>query len=260
METEDKLVLMCPRVDLYKISSNIERKQFKKIQEWKVDSPCWSGRLRILGDPLNYYIILFENRNNHQAFAKCLINEYPSDLIEPISDSGKHLAIQLEDKCGKRDFYGLVFDDRSDSNEFRSVLKQLKGNTIKIARHLNAIIDTKSTTSNSNNKINCSTAKFNQEFELKFFKTYPLELAKLNDFPNNFIRAINRLQIAHNENLRQFYDENDEQLFHLDELFKRFKIQAKEQVNHVIIAPRVMLNDINNSTKQKKRTATLAEM
>jgi hypothetical protein len=257
MDTDDKLVLMCPRVDLYKISSNIEKKYFKKIQDWKKDLPCWSGRLRILGDSLNYYLILFENRNNHQAFAKCLINEYPNDLIESISDSGKHLAIQLEDKNGKRDFYGLVFDDRSDAVEFRSVLKQLKGTSIKLDRQLNTL-DAKSAT-NSNYSSDASS-QFNQEFELKFFKTYPLELAKLNDFPNNFVRAINRLQIAHSENLRQFYDENDEQLFHLDELFKRFRHQAKEQVNHVIISPRVILNDINSKNKQVKRTATLAEM
>ncbi|GMS83830.1 hypothetical protein PENTCL1PPCAC_6005 [Pristionchus entomophagus] len=93
-----------------------------KAADWKLDSPDWTGRMRLVSvsDKL---VLKLEDKSNGQLYAKCPIDTYPSVAIEAVSDSSRYFVIRLQNDSGQSAFVGLGFQDRSDSFDLNVALQ-----------------------------------------------------------------------------------------------------------------------------------------
>ncbi|GFN74291.1 adaptin ear-binding coat-associated protein 1 [Plakobranchus ocellatus] len=85
-----------------------------RADEWKLDSPDWTGRLRVVSKGKELFIRL-EDRNSGELFAQCPVEAHPGIAVEPVTDSSRYFVLRIKDDSGRSAFIGIGFHDRSDS-------------------------------------------------------------------------------------------------------------------------------------------------
>ncbi|KAL3103755.1 hypothetical protein niasHS_001357 [Heterodera schachtii] len=113
-ESAYELVLLVkPEVFIYKIPPLTGNKGYKAA-DWKLDSPDWVGRLRLIsiGDKLE---IRLEDKTSGELFAKAPIGQLNSVDYESVSDSSRYFVVRLRSDNAQTAFVGIGFADRADS-------------------------------------------------------------------------------------------------------------------------------------------------
>ncbi|KAF8362994.1 ncap-1 [Pristionchus pacificus] len=93
-----------------------------KAADWKLDTPDWTGRMRLVS-VADKLVLKLEDKSNGQLYAKCPIETYPGVAIEAVTDSSRYFVIRLQNDSGQSAFVGLGFQDRSDSFDLNVALQ-----------------------------------------------------------------------------------------------------------------------------------------
>ncbi|CAL8078948.1 unnamed protein product [Calicophoron daubneyi] len=112
MEYENVL-LVKNEVFVYRIPPRQSNRGYRAA-DWGLDSPCWTGRLRVVVKGKDLTIKL-EDRNTGELFAACPVDAYPGIAVEPVLDSSRYFVIRLVADDGRTTFTGIGFSERSDS-------------------------------------------------------------------------------------------------------------------------------------------------
>jgi hypothetical protein len=118
----ERILLVKPEVFMYKIPPRTSNRAYR-ANEWDLEKPDWTGRLRIvsLGPKC---IIKLEDKNSGDLFAACPVDMYPSQAVEGVSDSSRYFVVRLkDDAAGRTAFVGIGFVDRADSFDFNVALQ-----------------------------------------------------------------------------------------------------------------------------------------
>ena len=121
-ETYESLCLLKPEVNVYVIPPRQSTTRKHRAADWKLDSPNFICRLKIIakGDQC---LIRLEDRQTGAHFATCPIDTYPSMAVETVEDSTRYFVIRVQNDNGQQAFLGLGFADRSDSFDFNVALQ-----------------------------------------------------------------------------------------------------------------------------------------
>jgi len=120
-----------------------------RANEWTLDSPEWTGRMRVVVKS-GSLLIKLEDKSSGQLFAQAPVDTYPGVAIEAVSDSSRYFVIRVQDdngtliikkilvflcpflnnlpnlnltSSGRSAFLGIGFADRSDSFDLNVALQ-----------------------------------------------------------------------------------------------------------------------------------------
>uniref|UniRef100_A0A0N4ZHP2 DUF1681 domain-containing protein n=1 Tax=Parastrongyloides trichosuri TaxID=131310 RepID=A0A0N4ZHP2_PARTI len=132
MDDYESIILVKPEVYIYRIPPLVTASGHKAA-DWKLDSPDWTGRMRLVSKGKKLELCL-DDKSTGQLYAKAPIDSLESHAIEAVVDSSRYFVLQLRSDTGKSAFVGLGFADRSDSfdlnvalqDHFRSVQKEVE--------------------------------------------------------------------------------------------------------------------------------------
>ena len=121
-EMYESVGLVKPEVNVYVIPPRQSTTRKHRAADWKLDSPNYLCRLKIIskGDKC---LIRLEDRNTGAHFATCPIESYPSIAVETVEDSTRYFVVRVQNDNGQQAFLGLGFADRSDSFDFNVALQ-----------------------------------------------------------------------------------------------------------------------------------------
>ncbi|CAJ0931988.1 unnamed protein product, partial [Mesorhabditis belari] len=121
MAEYESVALVKPEVFVYRIPPLTTNRGYKAA-EWNLDTPDWTGRLRLvsIGKKLE---VRLEDRASGQLYAKAPIESYPGVGLEPVSDSSRYFALRLMNETGQTAFVGIGFSDRGDSFDLNVALQ-----------------------------------------------------------------------------------------------------------------------------------------
>jgi len=120
-EDYESVLLVKHEVFVYKIPP-LASARGHKAADWKLDSPDFVGRLRLVSRGKNLDLKL-EDKSSGDLFAKCPVDKYPGTSIEPVTDSSRYFVIRLQDDNGRTAFIGIGFADRGDSFDLNVALQ-----------------------------------------------------------------------------------------------------------------------------------------
>ncbi|XP_005099308.1 adaptin ear-binding coat-associated protein 1 [Aplysia californica] len=109
----ERVLCVKNEVLVYKIPPRPSNRGYR-ADEWKLDAPDWTGRLRIVSLEKELFLKL-EDKNSGELFAQCPVDAYPGIAVEPVMDSSRYFVIRIKDGSGRSAFIGIGFHDRSDS-------------------------------------------------------------------------------------------------------------------------------------------------
>ncbi|XP_013786483.1 NECAP-like protein CG9132 [Limulus polyphemus] len=121
MDEYERVLLVKQEVFIYKIPPRTSNRGYRAA-DWKLDSPDFTGRLRIVTKG-SECILKIEDRNNGELFAKCLVDKYPGIAVEPVVDSSRYFVLRIQDDSGHSAFIGIGFADRGDSFDLNVALQ-----------------------------------------------------------------------------------------------------------------------------------------
>lgn len=70
-----------------------------RAADWKLDSPDWVSRLKVMSKGKECYICI-EDKNSGELFAKAPVPAYPGEAVESVLDSSRYFVIRVEDDSG----------------------------------------------------------------------------------------------------------------------------------------------------------------
>lgn len=70
-----------------------------RANEWTLDSPEWTGRMRVVVKS-GSLLIKLEDKSSGQLFAQAPVDTYPGVAIEAVSDSSRYFVIRVQDDNG----------------------------------------------------------------------------------------------------------------------------------------------------------------
>jgi len=119
----ESVLLIQPEVFVYKIPPRASSNRSYRANEWNLENPDWSGRLR-LASVGNKCVIKLEDKSSGELFAKAPIDEYPGPAIEAVSDSSRYFVLRIiDDNAGRTAFIGVGFADRSNAFDLNVTLQ-----------------------------------------------------------------------------------------------------------------------------------------
>jgi hypothetical protein len=121
-EGYESVGLVKPEVNVYVIPPRQSTTRKHRAADWKLDSPNYICRLKILSKG-EKCLIRLEDRNTGAHFATCPIESYPSIAVENVEDSTRYFVIRVQNENGQQAFLGIGFSDRSDSFDFNVALQ-----------------------------------------------------------------------------------------------------------------------------------------
>lgn len=121
-ETYESLCLVKPEVNVYIIPPRQSTTRKHRAADWKLDSPNFICRLKILAKG-ERCLIRLEDRQTGAHFATCPVESYPSVAVESVEDSTRYFVIRVQNDNGQLAFLGIGFADRSDSFDFNVALQ-----------------------------------------------------------------------------------------------------------------------------------------
>ncbi|XP_012684974.1 adaptin ear-binding coat-associated protein 1 isoform X2 [Clupea harengus] len=117
----ESILIVKPDVNVYRIPPRASNRGHRAA-DWKLDTPDWSGRLRITAKGKVAFIKL-EDKVSGELFAQAPINEFPSISVETVSDSSRYFVLRIQDDNGRSAFIGVGFGDRGDAFDFNVALQ-----------------------------------------------------------------------------------------------------------------------------------------
>ncbi|XP_078811483.1 adaptin ear-binding coat-associated protein 1 isoform X2 [Oryzias latipes] len=117
----ESILCVKPDVNVYRIPPRASNRAYRAA-DWKLDSPDWSGRMRITAKGKVAFIKL-EDKVSGELFAQAPVNEYPGIAVETVSDSSRYFVLRIQDDSGRSAFIGVGFGDRGDSFDFNVTLQ-----------------------------------------------------------------------------------------------------------------------------------------
>ncbi|KAK5620639.1 Adaptin ear-binding coat-associated protein 1 [Crenichthys baileyi] len=117
----ESILCVKPDVNVYRIPPRASNRAYRAA-DWKLDSPDWSGRMRITAKGNVAYIKL-EDKVSGELFAQAPVKEYPGAAMETVSDSSRYFVLRIQDDSGRSAFIGVGFGDRGDAFDFNVALQ-----------------------------------------------------------------------------------------------------------------------------------------
>jgi len=122
MDDYESVLLIQPEVFVYKIPPRATNRGYR-ANEWNLENPDWSGRLRLAAVG-GKCVIKLEDKVSGELFAKAPIDEYPGPAIEAVSDSSRYFVLRImDDSAGRTAFIGVGFADRSNAFDLNVTLQ-----------------------------------------------------------------------------------------------------------------------------------------
>ncbi|XP_030640319.1 adaptin ear-binding coat-associated protein 1-like [Chanos chanos] len=117
----ESVLCVKPDVNVYRIPPRASNRGIRAA-DWKLDSPDWTGRMRVTAKGKIVYIKL-EDKVSGELFAQAPVEEYPGIAVETVSDSSRYFVLRIQDGSGRSAFIGIGFGDRGDSFDFNVALQ-----------------------------------------------------------------------------------------------------------------------------------------
>ncbi|XP_062321879.1 adaptin ear-binding coat-associated protein 1-like [Osmerus eperlanus] len=117
----ESILCVKPDVNVYRIPPRASNRGFRAA-DWKLDTPDWTGRMRITARGKVAYVKL-EDKISGELFAQAPVEEYPGIAVETVSDSSRYFVLRIQDESGRSAFIGIGFGDRGDSFDFNVALQ-----------------------------------------------------------------------------------------------------------------------------------------
>ncbi|KAL0985144.1 hypothetical protein UPYG_G00153410 [Umbra pygmaea] len=117
----ESILCVKPDVNVYRIPPRASNRGVRAA-DWKLDSPDWTGRMRVTARGKVAFIKL-EDKISGELFAQAPVDEYPGIAIETVSDSSRYFVLRIQDESGRSAFIGIGFGDRGDSFDFNVALQ-----------------------------------------------------------------------------------------------------------------------------------------
>uniref|UniRef100_A0A672T5D7 Adaptin ear-binding coat-associated protein 1 n=1 Tax=Sinocyclocheilus grahami TaxID=75366 RepID=A0A672T5D7_SINGR len=117
----ESILCVKPDVNVYRIPPRASNRGYRAA-DWKLDTPDWTGRMRITAKGKVAYIKL-EDKVSGELFAQAPVNEYPGIAMETVSDSSRYFVLRIQDDNGRSAFIGVGFGDRGDAFDFNVALQ-----------------------------------------------------------------------------------------------------------------------------------------
>ncbi|CAL8299939.1 unnamed protein product [Lota lota] len=117
----ESILCVKPDVSVYRIPPRATNRGYRAA-DWKLDSPDWSGRLRITAKGNVAYIKL-EDKVSGELFAQAPVQEFPGVTVESVGDSSRYFVLRVQDDNGRSAFIGVGFGDRGDAFDFNVALQ-----------------------------------------------------------------------------------------------------------------------------------------
>ncbi|CAH8825961.1 unnamed protein product [Trichobilharzia szidati] len=109
----ESVLLVKNEVFVYRIPPRPSNRGYR-ANDWNLEAPMWTVRLRVVSKGKDL-VILLEDKNSGQLFAKCPVDSFPGISVEPVLDSSRYFVIRLVSNDGRTTFTGIGFTERSDS-------------------------------------------------------------------------------------------------------------------------------------------------
>ncbi|CAF92398.1 unnamed protein product [Tetraodon nigroviridis] len=117
----ESVLCVKPDVNVYRIPPRASNRSYRAA-DWKLDTPDWSGRMRITARGKVAFIKL-EDKVSGELFAQAPVREYPGVAVETVSDSSRYFVLRIQDDNGRSAFIGVGFGDRGDAFDFNVALQ-----------------------------------------------------------------------------------------------------------------------------------------
>ncbi|XP_022529715.2 adaptin ear-binding coat-associated protein 1 [Astyanax mexicanus] len=117
----ESILCVKPDVSVYRIPPRASNRGVRAA-DWKLDTPDWTGRLRVTAKGKVAYIKL-EDKISGELFAQAPVDQYPGIALETVSDSSRYFILRIQDDSGRTAFIGIGFGDRGDSFDFNVALQ-----------------------------------------------------------------------------------------------------------------------------------------
>ena len=121
-DSYESIGLVKPEVYVYVIPPRQSTTRKHRAADWKLDSPNFICRLKIISKG-EKCLIRLEDRNTGAHFATCPVESYPSIAVENVEDSTRYFVVRVQNDNGQQAFLGIGFNDRSDSFDFNVALQ-----------------------------------------------------------------------------------------------------------------------------------------
>ncbi|XP_052389481.1 adaptin ear-binding coat-associated protein 1 [Carassius gibelio] len=117
----ESILCVKPDVNVYRIPPRASNRGYRAA-DWKLDTPDWTGRMRITAKGKVAYIKL-EDKVSGELFAQAPVQEFPGIAVETVGDSSRYFVLRIQDDSGRSAFIGVGFGDRGDSFDFNVALQ-----------------------------------------------------------------------------------------------------------------------------------------
>ncbi|XP_017561612.2 adaptin ear-binding coat-associated protein 1-like [Pygocentrus nattereri] len=117
----ESVLCVKPDVSVYRIPPRASNRSVRAA-DWKLDTPDWTGRMRVTARGKVAYIKL-EDKISGELFAQAPVEQYPGVAVETVSDSSRYFILRIQDDSGRSAFIGIGFGDRGDAFDFNVALQ-----------------------------------------------------------------------------------------------------------------------------------------
>lgn len=117
----ESVLLVKPQVFVYRIPPRPGARGYR-ADEWKLDQPDWTGRLKVVARDKALNIRL-EDKTSGELFAMAPVDAHPGVAVEAVLDSSRYFVLRLMNEGSQTAFVGIGFQDRGDAFDFNVALQ-----------------------------------------------------------------------------------------------------------------------------------------
>ncbi|KAG9511031.1 Adaptin ear-binding coat-associated protein 1, partial [Fragariocoptes setiger] len=135
MQGYERVLLVKPRVFIYRIPPLRSVSRGYKASDWNLDNPDWKGRMRLITID-DKCILKLEDETSGELYAQAPIVSFPGPGIQAVTDSSRYFVVRVQSDTGRTAYLGMGFADRADSfdlnvalhDNFKSLESESKAN------------------------------------------------------------------------------------------------------------------------------------
>jgi len=131
----ERILLIKQECFVYKLPPRPTSRGYRAA-DWGLDSPQWTGRMRIVS--INNKVEIKLEDSSGRLFASAPVLEFPGIAVESVIDSSRYFVLRISDGAGRTAFIGIGFGDRGDAFDFNVALQD-HFNREKTASKLNSL-------------------------------------------------------------------------------------------------------------------------
>merc|ERR1712157_427848 len=109
----ERVILRKPEIFVYRVPPRQSNRTIK-ASDWGLSNPAFTGQCRVIGKGHQLFIQI-EDKSSYKLFAKAIVTGWPTNIIEPVSDSSRYFTLRITSDDGRQATIGIGFADRSDS-------------------------------------------------------------------------------------------------------------------------------------------------